>query len=482
MENEEYAKLAKKYINGSGEESDDINPATGEVLAKIKTMTSDEVKEAISKAVASYPKWSSMPSPARGRILYKAGEIMEQEKEILARLMTEEEGKTINDSLLEVTRSYETLKFYGALAFKYGGKIIPSNDLNTRILTSKIPLGTVGLITPWNFPLSIPVWKTAPALAMGNSAVLKPASKTPLIAAAFLDILRRAGLPENVLSLVIGSGNTVGDVLVKSEDISAISFTGSLYVGKGIYRRIGEKERFTRVQLELGGKNALYIDESADLALAVNLAIRGAFGLTGQSCTATSRLIVHRNVHERVKEGLLNGIKNWKVGDGLKKGTDMGPVVDQIQLKTDLDYIESGINEGAKLLAGGSIINNEKSKLFLQPTIFESVTPDMKIFKEEIFGPVLSITETNSVEEAISLINSVIYGHTSAIVAKDNTVINKFVTEVETGVVKVNKPTVGLELQAPFGTLKLSGANTWKEMGEDALEFYSTEKTIYQGW
>jgi len=482
MSNIEYADLSKKYINGLGEEIEDINPATGEVLAKIKTMLIEDVMEIISKAVASYSKWSSMPPPIRGRILYKAGEIMEQEKNYLAILMTKEEGKTYNDSVFEVIRSYETLKFYGAMAFKYGGQVIPSNDFNTRILTYRIPLGTVGLITPWNFPLSIPVWKAAPALAMGNTVILKPASKTPLMAAAFLDILRRAGLPENVLSLVVGPGSTVGEVIVKSENISAISFTGSLDIGKGIYKKIGEKNRFTRLQLELGGKNALYVDESADLTLAVNLAIKGAFGLTGQSCTATSRLIVHKNVYEKIKNGLLEGLKNWKVGNGLEKGIDMGPVVDQLQLKTDLEYIESGINEGAKLLIGGSLIKNEKSNLFLQPTVFEFVSPDMKIFKEEIFGPVLSLTEANSVEEAISLINSVKYGHTSAIVAKDNTIINKFVTEVETGVIKINKPTVGLELQAPFGTLKSSGANTWKEMGEEALEFYSTEKTIYQGW
>ena len=482
MENEKYVRLSGKYIEGSGEVNYDINPATGKPLAKVKNMTSEDAAEAVKKAVSAYSLWSSMTPPARGRILYKAGEIAESEKEFLATLMTEEEGKTYNDSLSEVTRSIELLKFYGMLSFKYGGIVLPSSDQNTRIFTVRVPMGIVGLISPWNFPLSIPVWKAAPALAMGNTAVMKPASKTPILAAAFLDTLIRAGLPENVMSLAVGPGSEVGDAIVKSDDISAISFTGSVSVGNRIYKGVAEKNGVTRVQLELGGKNAVYVDESADLNLAVNLTLRGSFGLTGQSCTATSRLIIHKNVYNKVRDGLLSAVKTWRVGNGLEKETNMGPVVDEQQLNTDLDYIEAGKNEGARLIAGGSLIKDKESTLFLQPTIFDSVTQDMKIFREEIFGPVLSITVADNLDHAINLVNSVDYGHTSAIFATNNTAINRFVNEVRTGVIKVNKPTVGLELQAPFGTLKSSGANTWKEMGESALEFYSTEKTVYQGW
>lgn len=482
MEKYDYVKLSESYIKGSGNVYEKVNPATGEVLARVATMTKDEARHAVEEAVGAAREWSSLPAPARGRILYRAGEIMEQEKEAMARLMTEEEGKTYNDSMFEVKRSYELFKFYGSLAFAYGGITLPSSDVNTRIFTVREPLGTVGLITPWNFPLSIPAWKIAPALAMGNTAVFKPASKTPIIAAALIDVLRRAGLPENVVKLVVGPGSLAGDAIVKNEAISAISFTGSLGVGKGIYKALGEKEHFTRVQLELGGKNALYVDESADLSLAVNLAVRGAFGLTGQSCTATSRLILHKSVYEKVKSGVVEATKRLRVGNGLEKGTEMGPVVDEEQLETDLYYINLGKQEGAKLLTGGSVIENERTKLFLQPTVFDEVTPDMKIFQEEIFGPVLSISVAESFEHAVELVNSVIYGHTAAIVARDNTTINRFISEAKAGVIKVNKPTVGLELQAPFGTLKASGANTWKEMGEKALEFYSTEKTVYQGW
>lgn len=482
MEVYDYTKLAEKYIVGSGETIVDINPATGKPLAKIRTMTVDDAKAAIEKAAEAFKTWSKLSPIERGRILYKAGEIAEQEKYALARLMTEEEGKTLKDSLAEVTRSYELLKFYGMLAFKLGGITLPSADKNTRIFTVREPLGVVGLITPWNFPLSIPVWKSAPALAAGNTVVLKPASKTPLMVAAYADILKRAGLPDGVLNLVVGSGSKVGDVIVKSDNISAISFTGSLAVGKGIYKAVQSKERFTRIQLELGGKNAFYIDESADLQLAVNLVIRSAFGLTGQACTATSRLIVHKNVYEKVKNGLLEALKKWRVGNGLEDGVDMGPVVDEGQLKTDLYYIELGKEEGAKLLTGGQTMPHLGSNLFLAPTVFEFVTPDMRIFKEEIFGPVLGITVAENLDHAIELVNAVQYGHTAGIAARDISVINKFVTEVEAGVIKVNKPTIGLELQAPFGTFKSSGANTWKEMGEEALEFYTKEKTIYEGW
>ena len=481
MKKYDYDKLSKTYVNGSNDESDDVNPSTGKLITKIKSMNASDTKKAIELASESFQKWAQVPPPVRGRKLLKAGEIMEQEKDLLAVLMTEEEGKTYNESLSEVIRSYELLKFYGALAFKEGGITLPSNDVDTRIFTLREPIGTVGIISPWNFPLSIPVWKAAPAIAMGNSIVLKPASKTPLIAAAFLDILRRADIPENVVSLVVGQGKSVGDVIVKDEMVSAISFTGSMPTGKGIYKALANKEKSTRIQLELGGKNALYVDDSADLSLAVKLAVKGAFGLTGQSCTATSRLIVHKDIYEEIKKAVISEVRNLKVGDGLS-GADMGPVVDKNQLNTDLEYIDSAINDGADLLYGGALISDNPSGLFLSPTVFDSVTPDMRLFKEEVFGPVLAMTSAENDNDAVGLVNSVTYGHTAGIVAKDITKINKFITHVEAGVIKVNKPTVGLELQAPFGTFKDSGANTWKEMGEEGMSFYSREKTVYVGW
>ncbi|TRM88302.1 aldehyde dehydrogenase family protein [Sulfolobus sp. E3] len=475
-----YQELADKWIKGSGEEYLDVNPADkDQVLAKIKLFTKDDVREAINKAISKFDEWARTPSPKRGSILLKAGELMEEEAKDFALLMTLEEGKTLKDSMAEVTKSYNLLKFYGALAFKLGGKTLPSADQNTRIFTIKEPLGVVAAITPWNFPLSIPVWKVAPALAAGNAVIIKPASKTPLIVAKFVDILHKAGLPEGVINLVVGKGNEVGDVIVTDNNIAAVSFTGSTETGKRIYKLVGSKDRMTRIQLELGGKNALYIDKSADLTLASELAVRGAFGLTGQSCTATSRVIVHKEVYSQFKQKLLERVKRWKVGPGTED-VDMGPVVDESQYKKDLQYIEVGKNEGAKLIYGGNTLGGKG--YFLEPTIFEGVSKEMRLFKEEIFGPILSVTEVKSLDEAIDLVNAVDYGHTAGIVATDIRAINEFVTKVEAGVIKVNKPTVGLELQAPFGGFKNSGATTWKEMGEEALEFYTREKTIYEGW
>ncbi|MEM0305205.1 MAG: aldehyde dehydrogenase family protein [Saccharolobus sp.] len=475
-----YQELADKWIRGSGEEYVDINPADKDhILAKIRLFTKDDTKEAINKALSKFDEWSKLPAPKRGSILLKAGELMEQEAQEFALLMTLEEGKTLKDSMFEVMRSYNLLKFYGALAFKISGKTLPSSDPNTRIFTIKEPLGVVALITPWNFPLSIPVWKLAPALAAGNTAIIKPATKTPLIVAKLLDVLTRAGLPEGVVGLVVGKGSEVGDTIVSNDNIAAVSFTGSTEVGQRIYRLVGSKRRMTRIQLELGGKNALYVDKSADLSLAAELAVRGGFSLTGQSCTATSRLIVHKEVYSQFKQKLLERVKRWKVGPGTDD-VDMGPVVDESQYKKDLGYIEYGKNAGAKLIYGGNPLGGKG--YFLEPTIFENVMPEMRLFKEEIFGPILSITEAKDLDEAIRLVNSVDYGHTAGIVANDIKAINEFINRVEAGVIKVNKPTIGLELQAPFGGFKSSGATTWKEMGEEALEFYTREKTVYEGW
>jgi len=473
-----YQDLADKWIKGNGEEYLDINPADKtHVLAKIRTYNKDDVKAAIEKAKTKFEEWARTPAPKRGTILYKAGELLEQEAEEVALLMTLEEGKTLKDSRFEVNRNY--LKFYGALAFKIAGKSLQSADPNTRIYTVKEPLGVVAAITPWNFPLSTPLWKISPALAAGNTVIFKPASKTPLVAAKIVDILHRAGLPDGVLNLVVGKGSEIGDFIVTHEDIAAVSFTGSSEVGQRVYKLVGSKNRMTRIQLELGGKNAFYVDKSADLNLAVELATRGAFGLTGQSCTATSRLIVHKDVYDEFKRKFLERVKKWRVGPGTED-VDMGPAVDEGQFKKDLEYVEYGKKEGAKLIYGGNPINDKG--YFLQPTIFEGVMPDMRIFREEIFGPILGITEANDLNEAINLVNAVEYGHTAGIAATDIRAINEFVNRVDAGVIKVNKPTVGLELQAPFGTFKKSGANTWKEMGEEGLDFYTREKTVYEGW
>ncbi|MDG6917171.1 MAG: aldehyde dehydrogenase family protein [Nitrososphaerota archaeon] len=476
----DYQELATKYIDGDGEQFEDVNPADGShVLAKFRLFTRADAEAAVESAASNLERWSSTPAPKRGAILLKTGEAMESMIDEISELMTLEEGKTLADSRAEVSRSCALFKFYGAMAHKYGGITLPSADPRTRIMTVREPLGVVAAITPWNFPSSIPAWKIAPALAAGDSVVFKPATKTPLVAAKMAETLDAAGLPDGVLNLVVGRGGEVGDTIVKHEDVVAVSLTGSTGVGVQVGQRVASKGVMTRVQLELGGKNALYVDAGADLALGADLAVRGAFGLTGQSCTATSRLIVHRDVEDGLKTRLIERLKTWKVGPGLQPGVSMGPVVDQNQYQKDVEYIRAGKDEGGKLLHGGG---EGSQGLFLEPTVFADVSPGMTIFDEEIFGPVLSLTTAESLENAIELVNSVEYGHTAGIVSRDYNHINSFIDSVEAGVIKVNKPTVGLELQAPFGGFKKSGAGTWKELGEEALEFYSRGKTIYLGY
>ncbi|MDG6995464.1 MAG: aldehyde dehydrogenase family protein [Nitrososphaerota archaeon] len=475
----DYQSLGNEVL-GNGSEIEDKDPATGSVIAKVKTMSEEDVEAAIRRAAEAFATWSRTNPVKRGQILTRAGEIMESEVEELALLMTMEEGKTLSDSRLEVTRSFNTLKFYGSVALRHGGSTIPSGTNATTILTFKEPLGLVALITPWNFPLSIPVWKTAPALAAGNSIVLKPASKTPLIVLEFMRILNRAGLPRDVANVITGTGSKLGDLLVSDKRIAAVSFTGSVPVGNHIHSLLGKKENTTRIQLELGGKNAVYVDNSAKVDQAADIAVRGAFGLTGQSCTATSRLIVHESIYQQLKDAILIKMNSWKVGPGTEDDVNMGPVVDGNQLNTDLEYIELGKKEGLRPMYGGGIEGS--NSLFLKPTIFEDVSPESRLFKEEIFGPVLSVIRAKNEDEAIELVNSVSFGHTSAIVTENLPTAMKFVNSVDTGVVKVNRPTVGVELQAPFGAFKKSGANTWKEMGEEAMAFYTREKTVYLGW
>lgn len=476
----DYQELADKRIGGNGEPAEDLDPADrSHVLAKFRLFTKQDAEAAVDSALSKFGEWSSTPAPKRGAILLKGGETMESMAEELSELMTFEEGKTLPESRAEVSRSCAIFKFYGAMAYKYGGVTLPSADPGTRIMTVREPIGVVAAITPWNFPVSIPAWKIAPALAAGDTLVFKPATKTPLVAAKMLDALESAGLSKGVLNLVVGRGSEVGDAIVSHKDVVAVSLTGSTLVGTQVGRKLGSKDTMTRVQLELGGKNALFVDSEADLALAADLAVRGAFGLTGQSCTATSRLIVHTKVEGDFKVRLLERLKTWKVGPGNQPGVNMGPVVDQDQYEKNLEYIRAGSEEGGKLLHGGE----GKSKgLFLEPTVFDGVSPGMRIFDEEIFGPVLSITPADSLDRAIELVNSVEYGHTAGIVSRDFHHINQFIDKAQAGVIKVNKPTVGLELQAPFGGFKKSGASTWKELGEEALEFYTREKTVYLGY
>ncbi|MEM0481725.1 MAG: aldehyde dehydrogenase family protein [Nitrososphaerota archaeon] len=473
----------EKIFPPDGRTFKDINPAdTGEIVAEFPQMSRDDAARAIDAARETQLKWASTPAPERGRILVKAAEILEGEADELARVLTREEGKTLAESRAEVARAVSIFRFYGVMGYRLRGEFTPSAEPNTHLFTLREPLGVVSIITPWNFPIAIPSWKIAPALISGNAVVFKPASYTPLIGYRIVDALHRAGLPPGVLNFVTGPGSTVGAELINNPKVDAISFTGSLEVGEEIKRAAGGRN--IRIQLELGGKNPAVILDDADMGRAVEMVVRGAFGLTGQACTATSRAIVIENIADEFERKLLERVKRIKVGNGLAEGVEMGPVVGEKELNKILDYIRIGVDEGAKLVSGGKrLTGSEYSKgYFVEPTVFTNVTPDMRIAQEEIFGPVLSVMRVHNFDEAVELANKIEYGLSASIFTRSLPRAFEFINRVQAGVVKINKPTTGLEPHVPFGGFKKSSFGMIKEQGEAALDFYTKIKTVYLGY
>lgn len=475
---------ARNFINGkwvdsrSGRIFERRNPANlDEIVARAPQSTGEEMREAIASAAAAFPGWRDTPAPVRGRVLSRATQLMEQQKEELARLLTREEGKTLKDSLGEVQKSINILEFMTGEARRLGGETLPSELPRNFAYTVKCPLGVVGAITPWNFPVSIPVWKLAPAIVSGNTVVLKPAELTPMTATAVVRIFEEAGLPAGVLNLVLGSGSEIGDEMVKHPDVRAISFTGSNSVGGPIYTDAARLMK--KCQCEMGGKNPIVVLEDADLPLAVESAAFGAFGSAGQRCTATSRVIVEESVADPFVQMLIDRVRMLKVGDGLAYGIDLGPLVDQKQLETVLRYIEIGKKEARLRVGGGQLKGQGYDKgYFVAPTVFDEVPWDSVIAQEEIFGPVLSVIRVPDFDEAMRAANSVKYGLSSSIYTNDATRIFEFIDRMETGIVHVNSPTIGGEAQMPFGGMKSSGAGL-REMGRVAVDFYTELKAVY---
>lgn len=471
------------YVNGRWFHPDsarlvrNINPADpDDVLAEFPAATALDVERAIDAAQASFRNWKRTPGPERGRVLWRAADIARQRADEIARTLTREEGKVLKEAKGEVLKGISLLEFYAGEGFRMHGKTLPSEARDTFTYTIRRPLGVVGLIAPWNFPWAIPVWKSAPALAAGNCVIFKPAELTPATASLLAEIYEQAGLPPGVFNMVVGSGSVVGEAMVHSPMLRAISFTGSNEIGGALYAKAAQ--RGAKVTCEMGGKNAVIVMADADIDKAAIAIHGGAFGSTGQRCTATSRVIADPAIKEALLERLVEGAKKIKVGPGLDESVDMGPAVDEKQWKTDIDYIDIGQKEGARLVLGGKRPENLGKGYFVEPTIFDSVAPGMRLFKEEIFGPVLSVTTAKNLEEALACANGVEYGLTTSIFTENIDTIMNFVEEVETGMVHVNEPTVGGEAQLPFGGTKATGVGE-REMAEEGLNFFTELKTVF---
>ncbi|MDM5315029.1 aldehyde dehydrogenase family protein [Fictibacillus sp. b24] len=481
-------KTYDNYINGQWVKSDtnktfqSLNPANKEeVVGNFQSTSSEEAVRAIEAAAKAFPAWSSLSTSKRATLLNKAADLLESRLNEIAEELTREEGKPYKASLGEVKRSADTLRFYAVEGQTYTGETFPSDDPKMRVYTEKEPLGVISVITPWNFPLSIPARKIAPALVTGNTVVFKPSSDTPLIGYRLAEAFHEAGIPAGVLNFVTGSSSEIGEVLVKHPAIRAVTFTGSTRAGEEIHRTVSMT---TRTQMELGGKNPLIVMDDADLDEAVSLTINGGFSLTGQACTGTSRVIVMRSVKDAYLEKLVQRTKDLTVGHGFNNDAFIGPLANEKQLKNVRNYIQIGVDEGADLLCGGEHLTSSEFEkgYYVSPAVFSSVTPNMRIAQEEIFGPVVAVMEANSYEEAINIANDIEYGLSASIVTNNIQLAEQFIKNIQAGTVKVNRTTTGNLMNAPFGGLKKSSTSTFRESGRVGLEFFTQTKTVYVGY
>jgi len=477
--------IYRNFIGGEWTESsslktlDNINPAnTDDKLGTIKLATREEARQAVEAAAEAFREWRAMPATSRGRIVARAARLMEDDKENLAAILTREEGKTLAESRGELQRSINVAEFCAGEARRLNGETIQSELPSNFAYTIKQPLGVVACITPWNFPVAIPVWKIAPALVAGNTVVFKPASLTPATAVRIVELFAEAGLPKGVLNLVLGSGSEAGDEITNHKAVRAVSFTGSNDVGIKMYEQVAR--RGVKVQCEMGGKNPVVILEDADLDLAVESTAQGAFGSSGQRCTATSRAIVVNEIADEFVARLVKRAQGLRLGAGDDPQTDVGPSVDANQFKIVLRYIDIGREDGATLSCGGARAEDDKlSKgFFVQPTVFDHVTPDMRVAREEIFGPVLSVLRVKDFDEAMLVANDSEYGLSSSIFTNDAARIFRFVDEIETGMTHINSATTGGEAHIPFGGIKATGIGD-REQGSTALDFYTELKVVY---
>jgi aldehyde dehydrogenase (NAD+) len=454
------------------------NPATGEPVATYASGGAAEVEAAVAAATAAFADWRLTPAPHRGEILFRAGQLLIERKEALAREMTAEMGKVVAETRGDVQEAIDMTFYMAGEGRRLWGQTTPSELPNKWNMSQRRPLGVVGLVTPWNFPMAIPSWKLMPALIAGNTVVLKPATYTPLLSLRLVEILAEAGLPAGVVNLVLGSGASVGDAIVRHPDVALISFTGSTEIGRQVAvegARLGK-----RISLEMGGKNAIVVMDDADVDLAVEGAVWSAFGTSGQRCTAASRIVVHRDVRKPFTDRLLERVGALRLGNGLEAGVDVGPVVSESQLERVHGYIGIGEGEGAKVAVGGKIAREGAlaGGYFHQPTVFVDVQPGMRVAQEEIFGPVTSVIAVDSLDAAVEAVNGVAFGLSASIFTTDINRAFRYIRDIHTGILYVNAGTIGAEIQLPFGGTKATG-NGHREAGQAALETYTEWQSIY---
>lgn len=472
------------FVNGKWLDSDGanftavMNPATGEELAQVQMSSAEDVAEAAKAAKAAQKSWAKVPAPKRASYLYEIGRIMKERKEQLAQVLTKEMGKVIEEGRGEVQEGIDMAFYMAGEGRRLFGETTPSELADKFAMSVRSPIGVVGLITPWNFPVAIATWKSFPAIVAGNTFIWKPATETPMMAYEMAKIFEEAGLPEGVANIVFGAGSEVGMAMIEHPDIKVISFTGSTETGRKVAEAGGRNLK--KVSLEMGGKNAVIVMEDADLDLAVEGILWSAFGTAGQRCTACSRVIVHKDVKEDLQKGLLSKMKGLTIGDGTDESIKIGPVINRKALEKIHSYIEIGKEEGASLLAGGEILtggNYDKGNYYA-PTLFTDVDASMRIAQEEIFGPVISIIEVDSFEEAIEVNNGVIYGLSSSIYTRDVNRAFKAQRDLDTGIVYINAGTTGAEIHLPFGGTKGTG-NGHRDSGVAALDVFTEWKSVY---
>src|SRR3990170_514511 len=478
--------MANKFHNYIGGEwvegatwAPNRNPSDlSDVIGEYTQADAAQTNAAVAAARAAFPAWSVSGIQDRANILDKVGTDILARKDEIGRLLAREEGKTLPEGVGETVRAGHIFKFFAGEVLRMAGEKLPSVRPGVEVEISREPLGVIGLITPWNFPIAIPAWKIAPALAFGNTVVFKPAQWTPGWAWVLAEILAAAGIPAGVFNLVLGSGSVVGETLVNHPDVTAISFTGSVATGREIARKA--VARMARVQLEMGSKNPLVVLDDADMATAVNVAVQGAYFSTGQRCTASSRLIVTEGVHDRFVAALTEKLASVKVDNALTPGTDIGPVVEKPQLEQDLEYIALGQREGARLAIGGERLTRGTDGYYLAPALFVDATNAMRISREEIFGPVACVIRARNYDEALAIANDTESGLSSGIVTTSLKYASHFKRHAQAGMVMVNLPTAGVDPHVPFGGRKASSYGP-REQGRYAAEFYTTVKTVYVG-